>query len=177
MAKRRTGGEESTRWCPGCGRLLPLSAYWRCRAKKNGLQTECKACMYRRETLAKGIGARREQARLLREQLEREAWLGRHLLSLIENFCVCSFRNTDDVLRADMMDVRGHTRTCEEQSLHDLLIAVLDKEPQKQCRGPCGRTLAISAFGHDKNKPDGRLLRCKRCEAERVRAYKGKKRP
>jgi hypothetical protein len=115
----------------------------------------------------------KEQRRLLREQTEREAWLGRQLLVLLGVVRICNLYHTGDTIRAEVTDVRGRHRSCEEADVRDLLVAAAGMEPQKQCRGPCGRVLPASAYAHDANRPDGRLLRCKRCEAERVKQYKG----
>lgn len=117
----------------------------------------------------------KRRTRLLREQLEREAWIGQQFLNLLARARLVNLLVDGEVIRAEVTDIRGQHRSCEDQDVRDLLIAALGTEPRKQCHGPCGRTLPLSAYGHDKNKPDGRLLRCKRCEAERVRAYKGGK--
>jgi hypothetical protein len=119
----------------------------------------------------------RQRARLLREQLEREAWIGQQFLRLLEQAAIVTLHNGGDEYRADVIDPRGRTRSVTEGDLRDLLLRVSGVEWTKTCHGPCGRTLPIEHFGHDRNKPDGRLLRCKKCEAERVRQYKGKKRP
>lgn len=31
-------------WCPQCAEYLPVSSFWRCAGKFNGLQTRCKPC-------------------------------------------------------------------------------------------------------------------------------------
>jgi hypothetical protein len=119
--------------------------------------------------------ATKQRARLAREQLEREAWLGRQLLAMLGTVRICNLYNDGEVIRAEVTDVRGKSRSVEERDVRDLLLAAAGVEVTKKCHGRCKRVLPLSSFGRDKNKPDGRLLRCKRCEAERVRQYKGKK--
>lgn len=117
----------------------------------------------------------RERQRLLREQAAREAWIGQQFIALLERNSVVTLFNNGTEYRADLIDPRGKSSSVSEADVRDLLLRTSGVNLTKICHGPCGRSLPIECFGHDRNKPDGRLLRCKKCEAERVRQYKGKK--
>ena len=64
------------KWCPQCSAILPLNSFGICRARKDGLNLYCKACIRKKVQRSRRLlreFVRNKRERILRESAEREA--------------------------------------------------------------------------------------------------------
>jgi len=123
-----------TKWCPGCKKDLPLSAFNKNRSKPLGLQSLCRECQRARDRAYYRESSQRRQSTADRNRRNRDRNV-RYLWDyLLEHPCVDCGEPDPIVLDFDHQRDK-HGNLCEMAS-HGVSLGALDREIAK-CEVRC----------------------------------------